>query len=97
MQILYLLNGTYFYLDAVISACCLIGIILTSYTYLEQFYFFAFSNIVAVVMFSLLSAKNINNLSYIVLYILDFIVNISGMINWKKLKNQKINSQIENQ
>ena len=83
--ILYFLKGNLFYLDAIVSSCCLMGIILSSKMFLEQFYFFIPGNFCGIIMYSLLSTQNINNLPYAFLFIIDFIVVIMGLVNWKKL------------
>lgn len=84
--ILYFLKGNLFYLDSIVSSCCLIGIILSSKMYIEQFYFFIIGNFAGVVMYLILLTQNANNLPYVFLFLVDFVVVIVGLINWKKLK-----------
>ena len=83
--ILYYLHGNLFYLDSIVSSCCLIAIILSSKMYLEQFYFFIVGNFAGIIMYFILMLQNTNNLPYVFLFVVDFIVVIVGLINWKHL------------
>ena len=93
--ILYYLNGNIFYLDAGVTSCCLVAIILTSKMYLEQFYFFIIGNAFGIAMYTMLSFQNTNNIPYAFLFLVDFIVVIVGLFNWKRLNNEKKEVQTE--
>lgn len=101
--ILYYLNGNLFYLDAFFTSLCMVGVILSSNMYKEQFYFFIVANFIGMVMYTILTTQNINNMPYILLLTIDFIVAIKGAINWtrlekiqkEQLKQKNINEQSE--
>ena len=94
--ILYYLNGNLFYLDAFFTSLCMVGVILSSNMYKEQFHYFITANFIGMIMYSILSAQNINNIPYVLLLTIDFIVAIKGLINWSKLEkiqNEKLNQK----
>ena len=82
---LYYLNGNLFYLDALFTSLCLLGVVLSSNMYKEQFYYFIAGNFVGVVMYSILSLQTLNNIPYVFLLTIDFIVAIKGLVNWTRL------------
>ena len=98
--LLWYLDGTLFYLDAIYSATFLIGIILASRCYIDQFYFFIPCNTLGVVMYGILCAQNINNLPLALLNLVFTITIILGYFNWRKLikkQNEEIKAkEIEN-
>lgn len=87
--ILYFLGGNLFYLDSCFSATCMVGVILSSRMYLEQYYFFIPANILGVIMYTILSIQNINNLPYVITNVIFTIVSFMGLFNWIKLNKQK--------
>ncbi len=98
--ILYFLNGNLFYLDALFTSLCLLGVILSSNMYREQFYYFIAGNLVGAIMFAIMSFQTLNNLPYVFLLTIDFIVAIKGLVNWTKLwkiQEQKKQENIANE
>lgn len=91
--ILYFLNGTLFYLDALLSSFCLIGIFLSSKMYVEQFYFFIFGNVFGITLYSILSVSNFNNISYVLMFSIQLIVMVRGLFYWKKLLRERNESK----
>ena len=89
--ILYYLHGNLFYLDAFFTSLCLMGVVLSSNMYKEQFYYFIVANFIGVIMYSILSFQTLNNIPYVLLLTIDFIVAIKGIINWSRL--EKIQKQ----
>lgn len=89
--ILWLLKGNLFYLDAGFSALCMVGVILTSKMYIEQYYFFLPSNIIGIIMYVILSLQNPNNIPYILTNVVYLIVNLLGLANWTRIKKQQSN------
>ena len=87
--VLWKLDGNLFYLDAMITTLCVIGTLLCSRMYLDNYYFFIPANIVGMLMYTLLSIQNINNLPYIITYVIYTIVSVLGLMNWLKLNRQK--------
>ena len=89
--ILYLLDGTLFYIDGIFSALCMVGVILASKMYIEQYYFFIPANILGIVLYVILCFKDMSNLPYVVTNIIFTIVSILGYLNWRKLKKEQDN------
>ncbi len=92
MVVLWKLNSNLFYLDAINTSLCFIGLMLSSQMYYEQFYVFLVANIVGIVMNSILCTQNLNNIVYVLMNIVYFISTIISIINWKKLYSQQQNS-----
>lgn len=84
--ILKAINGNLYIFDAIYSAGCVFGVVLSSYAYIDQFLFFIFANIFGVTMYALLTIQNINNLPLLFSAINYLVMDIIGYINWKKLK-----------
>lgn len=87
--VLWKLDGNLFYLDAMITTLCVIGTLLCSRMYLDNYYFFIPANLVGMLMYTLLSIQDINNLPYIITYVIYTIVSVLGLMNWLKLNRQK--------
>lgn len=85
--ILWLLGGNLFWLDAIYSAACVVGIILCSMAYIDQFYFFIFANSMGVFLYLLLTLQNINNLTFIFTMLIMVATSTMGLVNWRKIKN----------
>ena len=85
--ILWLLGGNLFWLDAIYSAACVVGIILCSMAYIDQFYFFIFANSMGVILYLLLTLQNINNLTFILTMLIMVATSTMGLVNWRKIKN----------
>lgn len=94
--ILYYLKGNLFYLDAFFTSLCMVGVILSSNMYKEQFHYFIAANFIGMIMFSILSTQNINNIPYVLLLTIDFIVAIKGLVNWSRLEKLQNEKQKEN-
>lgn len=92
--ILYLLDGTLFYIDGIFSAMCMVGVILASKMYIEQYYFFMPANVLGIVLYVILCFKDMSNLPYVITNIIFTIVSVIGYINWRKLKKEQ-ESQIK--
>ncbi len=85
MIILWKLGSNLFYLDAFVSSALIVGVILISNLYYEAFYFLIANNILAIIMYSILSFQNINNLSVIAMTLCYLITAMLALINWRKL------------
>ena len=84
--ILFYLNGNLFYLDAFYSAGCALGVILSSFAFIDQFYVYLFVDIVfGLPMYTMLTIQNINNITMIFTTLVFIMGSIVGLINWKKL------------
>lgn len=94
--VLWLLDGNLFWLDAIYSAGCVVGVILASLAYIDQYYFFAFANLMGLILYILLSIQNINNITFVATCLIVNITNIMGMLNWHRLKRE-INSTASEQ
>ena len=79
------LNGNLYVFDAIYSLGCVVGLILFSFAYIDQFFVFIVANIFGLVMYILLTIQNTNNLSLIIIVFIYIIGNIIGFINWRKL------------
>lgn len=91
--VLYYLKGNLFYLDAFFTSLCMVGVILSSNMYKEQFHYFITANFIGMIMYTILATQNINNIPYVLLLTIDFIVAIKGLVNWSKLEkiqNEKL-------
>lgn len=87
--VLWRLKGNMFFIDAPFTILCVVGVILNSRMYLENYYFFIPANFLGMIMYGILTIQNINNLPYIITYVIYTIVSILGLINWKKLNRKK--------
>jgi nicotinamide mononucleotide transporter PnuC len=66
------------------------GFILSVRMYIEQFVYFLVGNVVNIVMFVMLAASDINNVSSVVLFSIFTVVSSIGLYNWLKMyRNQK--------
>lgn len=83
--ILKALNGNLYYLDAFYSAGSVIGVILMSLAYFDQFYILYFANIAGVAMYIILCFQNLNNIPLLFMNLMFFVGNIIAHINWSKL------------
>ena len=93
--ILYFLKGNLFYLDAIYSAGCAIGLVFSSRAYIDQFYLYIFADIFGITMYTMLTIQNINNISMIFTSVIFIVGNFIGLFNWRKfLKKQ--NDEIKN-
>lgn len=88
---LWLLGGNLFWLDAIYSAACVVGIILCSMAYIEQFHFFIFANSMGAILYILLTLQNINNLTFIFTMLIMVATSVMGLVNWRKMKNSQQN------
>lgn len=87
--ILYFLKGNLFYLDALYSAGCAIGVILSSFAFIDQFYIYIVADVFGLTMYSMLTIQNINNITMIFTSFIFIIGDIIGLINWKRLINNR--------
>lgn len=85
--ILYLLDGNLFYIDGIFSALCVMGVVLASKMYIEQYYFFMPANIIGVILYVVLCFQDMSNLPYVVTNIIFTIVSFMGYANWKRLSH----------
>lgn len=85
MVVLWKLNSNLFYIDAINTSLCMIGLILASEMYYQQFYVFVVANVVGVVMNVILCFQNLNNIVYVLMNCVYFITTIVSIINWRKL------------
>lgn len=79
------LGGNLYVFDAVYSIGCVLGVILCSYAYIDQFKIFTVANVFGIIMYILLTIQNLNNLPLICTVIIYLIMNIVGYFNWKKI------------
>ena len=86
--ILYLLKGNLFYLDAPYSTLCAIGVIFSAFALIEQFYLYSIGNVIGIIMYILLSIQDFNNFSLILVCSIQLVINISAIINWRKILKQ---------
>ena len=86
--ILYMLKGNLFYLDAPYSTLCAIGVIFSAFALIEQFYLYSIGNVIGIIMYILLTIQNFNNFSLILVCLIQLIINISAIINWRKILKQ---------
>ena len=93
--VLFFLNSNVFYLDAFYSVGCAIGVVLSSRAYLDQFYVFMIADIFGLVMYTVLTAQNINNLSMIITEIVFTVGNFKALIEWKKLQKKNMLKGLE--
>ena len=84
--ILKAIHGNLYYLDAFYSISCVYGVFLCSFAYIDQFKYFITSNILGIVMYTILTIQNINNLPFLFTTTIYLIVNITGCLNWLKIK-----------
>ncbi len=92
--VLKALGGNLYVFDAVYSIGCVIGVILCSFAYIDQFKIFVVANFFGIVMYVLLTIQNPNNLSLIFTSIMFLIMNIVGYFNWKKIiKSQNLKTE----
>lgn len=94
--ILYLFNGNLFYLDAPYSLLCATAVIFSAFAFIEQFYLFSIANATGIIMYFLLTLQNINNISLIIVNLILLIINISALVNWRKILKNKQNSTTTN-
>lgn len=87
--LLKLLGGNLYYLDAIYSMASVLGIILCSRTYIDQFPMFMVGNVAGLVMYIILTIQNINNLPLVLTIVMFQVGNIMGLLNWRKLMKQK--------
>ena len=92
--VLWLIGGNLFYIDGAFSAMCVVGVILSSRIYIQQYHFFIPANILGVALYVVLTFQSLNNLPYVVTNIIYTIVSVMGLFNWKKLQK---NYQPQNQ
>lgn len=92
--ILYYLGGNLFYLDALYSAGCAVGVVLSSFAFIDQFYMFIFADMFGVAMYTMLTLQNINNITMIFTSIIFIVGNFVGLFNWRKLL-KKQNEQMK--
>ena len=97
--VLWLIGGNLFYIDGTFSAMCVVGVILSSRMYIQQYHFFIPANMLGVALYVVLTIQSLNNLPYVITNIIYTIVSVMGLINWKKLQKnyQMQNQQIEQQ
>ncbi len=95
--VLWLLDGNLFWLDAIYSAGCLVGVILASMAFIDQYYFFIFANFMGLILYILLSIQNINNLSLVATFLIINITTIMGFTNWLKLRKATTSQNSEDQ
>lgn len=95
LLILKYFNGNLYYLDAFYSISCVYGILLCSFAFIDQFKYFITSNVIGIVMYTILTIQNINNLPFLFTTIIYLIVNIMGYINWIKIKKNIENNKRE--
>jgi len=94
--ILYLFNGNLFYLDAPYSILCATAVIFSSFALIQQFYLFSLANAIGIIMYFLLTLQNINNICLIFVNLILLIINISALINWRKILKNKQNTTTTN-
>lgn len=88
--VLKALGGNLYVFDAVYSIGCVIGVILCSFAYIDQFQIFTVANLFGFTMYIMLTIQNPNNLSLIFTSVIYLIMNIVGYFNWRKIiKSQK--------
>ena len=87
--ILYYLNGNLFYLDAIYSAGCAIGLIFSSRAFIDQFYIYIFADVFGLTMYIMLTIQNINNITMIFTSLIFIIGNFIGLLNWRKLLKEQ--------
>ncbi len=83
------LGGNLYYLDSFYSAGTLIGTILCSYAFIDQFKIFIVSNVLGIILYSILCKDTMNNIPLLLMQILYLIGNIISYINWIKILKQK--------
>lgn len=93
--VLWLINSNLFYIDGAFSAMCVVGVILSSRMYIQQYHFFIPANILGVALYVCLTLQSLNNLPYVITNIIYTIVSIMGLLNWKKL-NQTLKDKQQN-
>ncbi|MDR2867417.1 MAG: nicotinamide mononucleotide transporter family protein [Acholeplasmatales bacterium] len=88
---LYLLHGSYWYLDAVgTSFLCISLILLTTYR-IESYIYFTIGNICNLVLYTLFTINDIRNITTIIMWLIYFISGIIGYINWLRIyKRQQL-------
>ncbi len=87
--ILYLLDGNLFYIDGIFSALCVMGVVLASKMYIEQYFFFMPANIIGIILYVILCFQDMSNLPYVITNIIFTIVSFMGYANWKKLSHNQ--------
>lgn len=85
MFALYKLGSNLFYLDALASSLIILGMILFSRRYIEQFYFISLANVLYLIMYIILTFSNINNILYVVLNIIFTMMSIISIFEWRKM------------
>lgn len=91
------LGGNIYYLDAIYSAGSVIGVILCSYAFIDQFYIFYIANLAGISMYSILCFQNLNNLPLLFMNIMFMAGAIIGNINWVRLSRQDKENKTEEQ
>lgn len=86
--VLWLIGGNLFYIDGAFSAMCVVGVILSSRMYIQQYHFFIPANVLGVALYVVLTLQSLNNLPYVITNIIYTIVSVMGLFNWKKLNNK---------
>lgn len=86
--ILKALNGNLFYLDAIYSAGSVIGVILCSYAFIDQFYIFYVADVAGIAMYTILCTQNINNLPLLFMNVMFLFGTLIGNINWIRLQKK---------
>ena len=86
--ILKALNGNLFYLDAIYSAGSVIGVILCSYAFIDQFYIFYVADVAGIAMYTILCTQNINNLPLLFMNVMFLFGTLIGNINWIRLQKR---------
>ena len=88
------LGGNLYVFDAVYSCGCVIGVILCSFAYIDQFPVFIVANLFGIAMYTMLTIQNLNNLTLIFNAVIFLVMDIIGYINWRKiLKSQSEDNQ----
>lgn len=90
------LGGNLYIYDAFYSCGCVIGVILCSFAFIDQFPIFTVANVFGLIMYIMLTIQNPNNLTLIFNAIIFLIMDIIGYINWRKImKTESVNKTKE--
>ena len=96
--VLKALGGNLYVFDAYYSIGSVIGVILCSFAFIDQFKVFIVANLFGLVMYILLTIQNLNNLSLIFTAVIFLIMNIVGYFNWRKIiKNKNESTEIKSE
>ena len=82
---LFMLNGNYYYLDALMTSFLMISLILLTNFILECYIYFSIGSLLGVVMYILLTIQDISNISILIMWVCYFLCAIIGFVNWTKL------------